>query len=252
MHELCVEKYGRMAELSIQFVEQHLITIVLRSYTFLIICIKIKSIKNQDEKNIFMNKAFNKIVSETKPYEEGNSPLFIDRYGQIHDSSEDPSAVIKARLGAFLVVCANGHILLTRPPWAPTVSELPGGGVDKHETVEEGAYRELLEETDLSLPKDIKPFKADEYYMNFCAEDVNMYYRYIQKFYFYNLDGLANVTKKLETTAEGSSSFWCPLDRVGELQLRVGHKHIIEEVAREYQAAKAYTIAKQKSGMSPK
>jgi len=197
-----------------------------------------------------MIKGFNEIVSETKSYEEGNSPIFIDRYGQIHDSSEDPSVVIKARLGAFLVVCANGHILLTRPPWAPTVSELPGGGVDKHETVEEGAYRELLEETGLSLPKDIKPFKADEYYMNFCAEDVSMYFRYIQKFYFYNLDGLANVTEKLETTVEGSNSFWWSLDRVGELQLRVGHKHIIEEAAREYQAALTNASGRPKSGMS--
>ena len=65
-----------------------------------------------------------------EPYEDVNSTIFIDRYGVIHDTKREESQLTEIRLGAFLVICSHGHILLTCPPWAPMVSELPGGGVD--------------------------------------------------------------------------------------------------------------------------
>ena len=92
-----------------------------------------------------------------------------------------------------------------------------------------------MEETAVDLPDGVKPIKAGEYYVNFCAEDVEIYYRYMQKFYYYDLSDL--ITPKEEqskvVTPEGSTSFWWPLNRIGELKLRFGHKHIIEEAAME-------------------
>lgn len=52
------------------------------------------------------------------------------------------------RLGAYAVVVREGHVLLAlwNEPEIPTWT-LPGGGVELHEALEDGAVREVREET---------------------------------------------------------------------------------------------------------
>ena len=173
------------------------------------------------------------------PYEDINSGIFIDRYGATHDSNAEPRET-RVRLGAFAAVYSRGHILLTNPPWAPSVAELPGGGVNAGEVLEEGLKRELIEETGIVLPegRDIAPLKANEAYINLYAEDVNRYYRYIQKFYYYDVSDLIapDAGQSSVVTAEGSRSFWHPVDRLDELTLRVGHEHIIRDAVKFFQS----------------
>jgi 8-oxo-dGTP pyrophosphatase MutT (NUDIX family) len=176
-----------------------------------------------------INPTFNQQSGISQPYEDINSSIFIDRYGDVHDSATERHP-IKVRLGAFLIAYSQGHILLTSPPWAPTVAELPGGGVNPHETVEGALQRELEEETGLKLSGGLNPVKADKCYINLYAEDVSTYYRYLQKFYYFDLSSLIhpNDDQGKVVTPEGSKSFWHPVDRLDELNLRVGHRHIIE------------------------
>jgi 8-oxo-dGTP pyrophosphatase MutT (NUDIX family) len=170
-------------------------------------------------------------VSPLAPYEDANSPLFIDRYGMLHNSDAAPK-VMKPRLGAFAVICAHGHILLNFPPWATDCAELPGGGVRAHETVGQGLLRELEEETGLRFDDMPAPVKANEYYLNLYAEDVETYMRYVQRFYYFDFsDMIAKDQLNDVVTAEGSASFWQPVGRIDALQMRFGHEHIIREAA---------------------
>lgn len=189
-------------------------------------------------------KDFNRKAAPPKPdFANVASPLFYDRYGNSHDSLAEPLP-IKERLGAFAVIVAHGHILLNFPPWAEyckqeagasqLCAELPGGGVKLEETVETGLLRELQEETGLSFPPGQKPnpVHANEFYMNLFAEDVDTYYRYLQKFYYYELSDYLSPSGLTEgTTEEGSKRFWQKLDTLDELTLRFGHEHIIREAA---------------------
>lgn len=190
-----------------------------------------------------------------QPYEDINSKIFIDRYGATHDSETELHET-RVRLGAFIAAYSNGHILLTFPPWAPTVAELPGGGVDPNETLEEGLRREIEEETGLKISEDRHPLTANECYINLYAEDVTRYYRYTQKFYYYDLGDLIqpNDEQSKVVTPEGSRSFWHPVDKLDELNLRVGHRHIIEHAIAYFkqreQAAKAAPIPPKNPALS--
>jgi 8-oxo-dGTP diphosphatase len=59
------------------------------------------------------------------------------------------------RLGAYAVIVRDDHVLLAlwNEPEVPTWT-LPGGGVDLHETAEEGAVREAREETGYDVELD--------------------------------------------------------------------------------------------------
>jgi 8-oxo-dGTP diphosphatase len=59
------------------------------------------------------------------------------------------------RLGAYAVVVRDDHVLLAlwNEPEVP-VWTLPGGGVELHESVEEGAVREVREETGYDVELD--------------------------------------------------------------------------------------------------
>ena len=54
--------------------------------------------------------------------------------------------------GAKCLVLCDGKFLLTRLSYAHKRWTLPGGGVERNESFEEGALRELQEETGISLP----------------------------------------------------------------------------------------------------
>ncbi len=73
-----------------------------------------------------------------------------DFYGKVHSIA---SSDLLDRLGAYGVYINDGQILLIQDPrslrW-----ELPGGGIEKNETVRQGLAREFNEETGLSITGD--------------------------------------------------------------------------------------------------
>lgn len=66
-----------------------------------------------------------------------------------------------------IAVFQDGKLLvvrrLTDDDYLPGAWELPGGGVDEGETIEQGAIRELQEETNLNVDKVLDTFKGFDY-----------------------------------------------------------------------------------------
>ena len=60
--------------------------------------------------------------------------------------SHDGTTPVTWRVGAFAVAVRDGRVLLIAPPFSDRWV-LPGGGVEVHETLLEGAVRECREET---------------------------------------------------------------------------------------------------------
>src|SRR5574340_1229843 len=71
-------------------------------------------------------------------------------------TDEQTTPVIERRIAGLLLVDTRGYVLIqlrTRDaPAEPGVWGLVGGGVEAGESIEEGARRELLEETGLTIP----------------------------------------------------------------------------------------------------
>lgn len=161
------------------------------------------------------------------------SSIFSDRYGKKFNFHDNPG-IEENRIGIFAAIMADKHILLVSSPWAPDIAELPGGGTDPHETVEEALQREIEEETGIVLPADISAFSAARNYMNSYAESTNTYIRYNQIFYFFNADAHITPHQERVEAEDGSISFWHPVDRLHELQIRAGHEDMVDKAAKLY------------------
>ncbi len=190
---------------------------------------------------------------QSKLFTDPTSNVFVDRYGQFYTYPGDQLATQHDRIGAFCLIAADGMILLNCPPWAQTYAELPGGGLKvkpngQTETVEEGARRELLEETSLELTEEEFKNACDgsiSYFINLFAEDVipkpgkSPWLRYSTSAFMLDLSGkIQDFSPKFGP--DGSYAFWHQVDKLEELPvrtidgkgiqiegLRVGHQHII-------------------------
>ena len=86
---------------------------------------------------------YEKLVSEFK---------FIEGYKEEWKSAPHPPTFVTTDV----VVVKNGHVLVVRRKFSPGkgLIALPGGFVNKNETIERSAFRELKEETEIKVPKE--------------------------------------------------------------------------------------------------
>lgn len=68
--------------------------------------------------------------------------------------------------GYCLAQREDGALLLVQPTWTVDHWELPGGGIDKTETLRDGVVRECYEETGYRVKVDEQPFYVAD--RNFC------------------------------------------------------------------------------------
>lgn len=112
----------------------------------------------------------------------------------------------KGKYGASVVVIfsSSGKVLLLKrasdDDWMPNKWAFVGGKIEKNETEEEGAVREVQEETGIKLNKND---------LEFLYKEKNVYYFMAQ------LDNRQNV--KLDKD-ESSSFKWCSLEQVKKLE----------------------------------
>jgi 8-oxo-dGTP pyrophosphatase MutT (NUDIX family) len=106
--------------------------------------------------------------------------IYTDRFGKLHKTKN--GITIRDRSGAWFVLVQDDQILFTHPHYAPTVPDLPGGGIDEGENALEAAIRELNEETELVI-KNPKIAETYNQFVHFFADDVPEYWNYEQTFF---------------------------------------------------------------------
>jgi 8-oxo-dGTP pyrophosphatase MutT (NUDIX family) len=124
---------------------------------------------------------------------------FKDRKGVLH--SKPKGTPIYTRISAYGIAKRCGKFLLVEPPWKDWF-ELPGGGIERNESVIKGLKREFLDET--GFPVDVVSERAiDVKHERFYADDTDRYYYSTLLFFLVRITGEqeGNMVDRRETKA---------------------------------------------------
>lgn len=115
---------------------------------------------------------------------------FYTRHG--HEIIPSKGAVIRPRRGVFALAQTSQNVLLVWPEFTKGVGELPGGGIEDGETIDQALEREWNEETGLDFSCLHGPLKEYHHVRGFFAEDMDEFWIYDQTFRLY--DFVVSVT----------------------------------------------------------
>ena len=135
----------------------------------------------------------------------------------------DARSVIKPRRGVFVLVLAirDNAIMLTAEACAPDVPELPGGGIEEGETLDEAAKREWAEEVGISF--DVEgPFQQFQHVRGFYADDRNEFWIYDQTFRLYHFLDHVRIGQKW-LNSEGGTAGWEAIESLPKLSINRAH-----------------------------
>ncbi len=152
-----------------------------------------------------------------------NTPsiIFYDRRGNV--VIPDGQSIIKPRRGVFALVVAvnNDAAMLSAEICAPDVPELPGGGIEDGETLDEAIKREWTEETGISF--NVKgPFQRFQHVRGFYADDRNEFWIYDQTFRLYHFLDHVKIGQKW-LNPEGGTAGWEALASLPQLLINRAH-----------------------------
>jgi len=147
--------------------------------------------------------------------------IFYDRHGAV--VTPDTQSIIKPRRGVFALVAAvhDAAIMLSAEACAPGVPELPGGGIEEGETLDEAIRREWAEE--VGIPFDVVgPFLEFQNVRGFYADDRREFWIYDQTFRLYHyLDRVTVGTKWLNS--EAGAAGWEAIATLPTLAINRAH-----------------------------
>jgi len=119
------------------------------------------------------------------------SEQFSDRFGRRHTPPSDTP--VKPRTGVFgITFNERGKLLLTWPLCKPSLPQLPGGGVETGETLEQALLREYNEEVGLVQSISMQPILQQ--HVAYYADDHKEFWHYQQFYFFVSLQG-ASIPK---------------------------------------------------------
>jgi 8-oxo-dGTP pyrophosphatase MutT (NUDIX family) len=147
--------------------------------------------------------------------------IFYDRRGNI--VVPDAPSIIKPRRGAFALVIAikNNAIMLSAEACAPDVPELPGGGIEDGETLDQAIRREWSEEVGIAFDG-VGPLQQFQQVRGFFADDRNEFWIYDQTFLRYHFLDRVNIGQKW-LNSEGGMAGWEPIATLEELPINRAH-----------------------------
>ncbi len=131
--------------------------------------------------------------------------------------------MIKPRRGVFALVIAinDNAIMLTAEVCAPGVPELPGGGIEDGETLDDAIKREWAEEVGIAF--DVQgPFERFQHVRGFYADDRNEFWIYDQTFRRYHFLDQVNIGQKWRNS-EGGTASWEAIGSLPKLSINRAH-----------------------------
>ena len=149
------------------------------------------------------------------------SSIFYDRRGNV--VTPDAQSIIKPRRGVFALAVAIGDdaIMLSAEACAPEVPELPGGGIEEGETLDEATKREWAEEVGIAFNV-TGPFRLFQQVRGFYADDRNEFWIYDQTFRLYHFLDRVQIGQKWRNP-EGGTAGWEAIASLPTLSINRAH-----------------------------
>ncbi|HAX91880.1 MAG TPA: hypothetical protein DCY07_06710 [Rhodospirillaceae bacterium] len=118
------------------------------------------------------------------------------------------------------------------PGFTNGIPDLPGGGVDEGETLEQAAQREWFEETGLPFEPVGEVLDTYHHVRGFYADDQEAFWIYDQTFFLYPFERQQEVGKKW-LNPEGDLAGWVAFDEMKTSSLNRAHWLAVEAMAPE-------------------
>jgi 8-oxo-dGTP pyrophosphatase MutT (NUDIX family) len=147
--------------------------------------------------------------------------VFYDRRGNV--VTPDARSVIKPRRGVFALAIAvnDDAIMLSAEACAPDVPELPGGGIEAGESLQQALAREWAEEVGIAFEVE-GPLRQFHQVRGFYADDRDEFWIYDQTFQRFNFRNAAIVGEKWRNP-EGGIAGWESVASLPQLMINRAH-----------------------------
>ena len=149
------------------------------------------------------------------------SSMFYDRRGNV--VTPDAQSIVKPRRGVFALAVAlsDDAIMLSAEACALEVPELPGGGIETGETLDEATKREWGEEVGIVFNVQ-GPFRQFQQVRGFYADDRNEFWIYDQTFRLYHFLDRVHIGQKWRNP-EGGTAGWEAIASLPTLSINRAH-----------------------------